>query len=781
MDHLMPFGWEVIPFYCDLDRRFYKLSPAQLYSNTPSDFDFKLTNMAQPLSEMELVEAMGKTDIVFPVIHGEYGEDGELQEFLERNSLPFVGSSSKSCRLMFDKVAANRYMAENGFATIPNCFIEENDSIEVRLKKVTDFFENPHVQEYFDIKKGKKFVIKPSAGGSSIGVSTATNVEDVLKHAESIFSNKYGGHALIEPYCRGSEFTVIVMQNQNNEPIAFIPTEIELKGSEILTYRDKYLPSNQVEHYCPPRFNNEWIATIQKTAERLFSIFEMCDFARLDGRVLPDGKIIFSDFNPISGMEQHSNIFLQGSRVGFSHHDMLRYIITHSAQRYNIGCAINPVKKKQVVQKIHILLGGETAERQVSVMSGTNVWLKLLLLSGYQPIPYLLTSNNKVWKLPYSFMLNYTVEEILLHCAASDYIISRLQTLVPPICERLGVPFLIGNALDKPYEITLDEFCQESVDENAFVFIALHGGEGEDGTLQGKLNEYKLAYNGSDVDASRLCMDKYMTGKVLDDLNDPLLTSAPKILIPAKQNQQVEPIWNYSARKLKTAEILVKPQADGCSEGVARLKSANDLRFYLQAIDQGETILKAETLENQPLMLELPEQVDNLILEPFIITDEIYVNGLKLVHNPRTGWIELTVGVLEEQGNYHSLSPSITVVQGNVLSLEEKFQGGTGVNLTPPPEEIVTPEQITLIKKKIEKTAKALGIEGYARIDIFFNIITNQTIVIEANSLPGLTPSTVIFHQALAEVPSMIPMVFLSKLVELGIKRRNLKDGILTE
>jgi D-alanine--D-alanine ligase len=779
MDYLTPLGWEVIPFYCDLDRQFYRLSPAQLYSNTPSDFDFKLAKMTQPLSKSEFIDALSKTDIVLPVIHGEYGEGGELQEMLEKHHIPFVGSSSKSCSLMFDKVIANRYMAKHGFTTLPNTCIEENDALEVRLRKMKEFFEDVNAKEYLKANNVKRVVIKPSAGGSSIGVSIAENIEDAVKDAENIFINKYGGQALIEPYCKGREFTVIVLQNQKNEPVALIPTEIDLKGSEIFTYRNKYLPSNQVVHYCPPRFNDDLIRKIQKTAEYLFLLFEMRDFARLDGRVLADGKLIFSDFNPISGMEQHSNIFLQGSRIGFSHNDILQYIVTHAAQRYGIDCIVNPVKKKLKVQKIHILFGGETSERQVSVMSGTNVWLKLLNLADYQPSPYVLAPGHKVWELPYSFMLNYTIEEILTHCTAFEEIVSRLQILAPPICERLGMPALIENALLQPREMTLDQFCQEAANKNAFVFIALHGGEGENGTLQAKLNQYKLAYNGSDIEASNLCMDKYRTGKVLSDLKDPLLTSTSKILIPAKQVKQAENIWEDAVRELKTTDLLIKPQADGCSEGVVRLKSAKDLKIYLTAIEQSQIMLAAETLENQPLMIELPARVDNIIIEPFIVTDEIYVDGLKLVHNPKTGWIELTVGILEEKGNYHSLSPSITVVQGNVLSLEEKFQGGTGVNLTPPPEEIVTFEQIIFIKKKIEKTAKALGIKGYARIDIFFNTRSNHIIVIEANSLPGLTPSTVIYHQALAEVPPLTPLAFLSKLVELGIKRRNFQEKIL--
>src|SRR5580704_4394384 len=77
MDHLMPLGWEIAPFYVDTQKHFYRLSPSQLYSNTPSDFDFKLAQAAKPLSESEFIAELRKTDITFPAIHGAFGEDGE--------------------------------------------------------------------------------------------------------------------------------------------------------------------------------------------------------------------------------------------------------------------------------------------------------------------------------------------------------------------------------------------------------------------------------------------------------------------------------------------------------------------------------------------------------------------------------------------------------------------------------------------------------------------------------------------------------------------------------
>ena len=99
-------------------------------------------------------------------------------------------------------------------------------------------------------------------------------------------------------------------------------------------------------------------------------------------------------------------------------------------------------------------------------------------------------------------------------------------------------------------------------------------------------------------------------------------------------------------------------------------------------------------------------------------------------------------------------------------TVEEKFQGGTGVNITPPPSEIISSKNIAKVKNLIEKIAQKIGIRGYARIDVFVQIKTGNVIVIEINTLPGLTPSTVIFHQALAENPPIYPLKLLEKIIK---------------
>lgn len=100
-------------FYIDLTGAAHRIPTAQLYSNTPSDFDFRLRRSSDKpaaeatsfSSDSEFAAELARTaDIVFPVIHGRYGEDGQVQQLLEQHGVPFVGTGAAMAARAFDKV-----------------------------------------------------------------------------------------------------------------------------------------------------------------------------------------------------------------------------------------------------------------------------------------------------------------------------------------------------------------------------------------------------------------------------------------------------------------------------------------------------------------------------------------------------------------------------------------------------------------------------------------------------------------------------------------------------
>lgn len=764
LDHLSSDSVHVKPFYFDPKKQAYQLAPGQLYSNTPADFDFKIGKIARSLSERQLVRELRACDLVFPAIHGSFGEDGELQLLLEQNGIPFVGSGSAACQKCFDKYEANQLIRTHGFFTKPSALLKiyKRDHQQI----IANFFKTYSIDQA---------VVKPASGGSSIGVFRVSSPKEALEKVSLLFSKRMDTRVVIEPFVKGTEFTTIILQNRFNLPVAIIPTEIEndYRENQIFSYRRKYLPSRQVTFHCPPRFGDSILEKIRVQAEQLFSLFQMKDFARFDGWLLDD-ELWFCDFNPISGMEQNSFLFQQAARVGLGHRAVLQYIVRNSCHRQGITPPLFEYQSSECKQEVAVLFGGPTSERQVSLMSGTNIWLKLLRSKTYRPTPFVLGLENDVWRAPYALLLNHTVEEVMNCCIRAEVDESRLRQFEESARLRLALESKTPlEPYFAPQRMSLGNFLQGQ----KFIFLGLHGGEGEDGTLQAELERYGVRYNGSGVDASKLCMDKFETGQVLSGLEcEDIIVARKKMLTMEDLSHfspsKLESFWHTLRDDLESKSLIVKPFADGCSSGIVRLDSVDDLKAYVEFVNLGIARIPAGRFSGQTDEVEMPSKhPSKLLFEPFIETDKVRAVSGNLRVTKRTGWIEVTVGLLEINGRLHALNPSITVTDGAVLSVEEKFQGGTGVNITPPPITLLSEKACRNAKRQTELVAQQLGIAGYARIDLFVERSSGRVMVIEANTLPGLTASTVLFHQGLAETPSLTPLDFLEKIILAGERR----------
>ena len=762
--------------YFDRHLRAYPISRSLLYCNTPSDFDFKLTLDGSALAEEELVARLRGVDLIFPAIHGAFGEDGQLQALLESAGVPFIGTGASACRVAFDKFRATDTLRAAGISAVPGILVTTQQSTAMRARALLGAFP-----------EAAKVVIKPAQGGSSIDVHVLADRSAGTDIVEGMLS-RYG-RVVIQPWITGTEMTTIVMQGPTG-PVALIPLQIELRNrlsdNDIFDYRRKYLASNDSHYYCPPAQDMAVIKEIQHVSERAFSLLGLRDFARIDSWLRPDGEILVSEVNPISGMEQNSFLFISAAQLGMSHADILRFVVQTAARRIGIAEAgRRPVNAgaSAARQPVRVLFGGKTAERQVSVLSGTNVWLKLLGSQRYQPVPYLLDPDGSVWRLSYSAALRHSVEEIVESCRDAQRLDDVRSKLASSILQRL---VLSGDDLSSPVvppvRLTMKEFLRQ----HDLVFIALHGGEGEDGTLQEVLNSHGVRYNGSDVAASRLCMDKYETGKIIAELAPEGIYTARRSRVSLLDALARDPseLWQEIAAACGSSRVVVKPVDDGCSAGVAPLGCAEDLAQYLHLIDSGASRLQGDSfsLLTAGQIIELPTtRQTRLLFEEYIETDDIRVDDTSLDTSSAasliwgqerdTGWVEVTVGVLGKKGSMMAMNPSITVASSGILSLEEKFMGGTGVNITPPPAPPlgrVRPEAVRMAKERIARAANALGMAGYGRIDAFMHRETGEIIVIEANSLPGLTPATVFYHQGLAEEPPLSPRDILEMIVDLA-------------
>jgi D-alanine-D-alanine ligase len=289
----------------------------------------------------------------------------------------------------------------------------------------------------------------------------------------------------------------------------------------------------------------------------------------------------------------------------------------------------------------------------------------------------------------------------------------------------------IEENLDKAHKIGWSDLSS-LVD---FVFIALHGSPGEDGIVQGALEMLRLPYNGSSVFTSSLCMDKFKTAQFL--ARKGFYVPRSMLLTYDEWRAQDDRLNQF----LSTIHYpcIIKPHNDGCSVMVYSPKNEKELYVSLQ---------------------------------------EIFMHKKFALIEERIFGMELTVGVFGND-EVTVLTPSQTVIKGDLLSLEEKFLPGMGENQTPA---LLVQDDLEFVQQQIKEVYQAVGCRGYARIDCFFQTANEsvtgirRVVIIEINTLPALTPATCIFHQAAES--GMRPMEFINKIIQLGLDEHQQSDVV---
>jgi D-alanine-D-alanine ligase len=209
--------------------------------------------------------------------------------------------------------------------------------------------------------------------------------------------------------------------------------------------------------------------------------------------------------------------------------------------------------------------------------------------------------------------------------------------------------------------------------------------------------------------------------------------------------------------------FIAKPVDDGCSSAVVMIKDSAQFNDYLSAIFRREEDL-SQDLRNK-LRLgpndEFPNKLEVLIEELITKSDAKH-------------FLEITGGLLTHHTNngieFEVFEPSEALAGGEILSLEEKFLAGEGQNLTPARFGDDYETIATKVKADLERVARILHVEGYARIDAFVRIYDDnrvETIIIEVNSLPGMTPATCIFHQS--AINGYKPYHFINQILQYAL------------
>ncbi len=668
-----------------------------------------------------------------------------------------------------------------GFTDALNAaFFREIISLKAWRKK-SAFEKADHVRLLTDIRDGLGFPITVHSKDRS---QTILHPEALLQWLNDVAETDKGTAVLeshlgenkliVESFIHGKEFSCIVIRKEDGTAVALPPTEI-IKWGEVFDYRSKYLPGLSRKE-TPIKLPEAQIEAIRKECERLFTELDFQTYARIDGFITREETIFLNDPNTTSGMLPSSFFFHQAAEIGLNPSQFLTYIIRTSLQerfrqqsqeagyRALLEFLDEQIKVFQSGassrKKIGIILGGYSFERHIAVESGRNIYEKLAGSEKYEPIPIFLTGSStdlQLYELPVNLLLKDNADDIRSKVLEPKQhpVIETIKAQCRDITEKYAAadPIFIARPLD--FEALPNRIEQ--------VFIALHGRPGEDGQLQNILDGLGLPYNGSGVRSSSITINKYET---LQTLKRNGFTVTEQLLLPRKTYEFDREAFFKQVENAFSYPLIAKPVDDGCSSAVCLLRDRKELEAYCALIFRSAAMPEAAARK----VLHIRPK------EEFSHKEEILFEAL-ITKGGAEHFLEITGGFLthrEPDGNlrYELFEPSETLAGKGILSLEEKFLAGEGQNITPArlaPKGIDYDIIARQVKTTLEQAARVLNVQGYARIDAFVRVFSDartEPIIVEVNSLPGMTPATAIFHQA--AIAGYKPFDFIDKILEFG-------------
>jgi len=652
------------------------------------------------------------------------------------------------------------------------------------------------IRQLADIREGIGLPVVAEAWEEGFGATLPGYVAPIFDHPEDLydFLNRRFPKAgiatiksvsgeqrvLIEQFIAGREFSCIVIEKERGQPLALPPTEI-IKGSEVFDYRAKYLPG-LARKVTPIDLPEADIERIRQEAQKMFSTFGFEVYARLDGFIQADGTIFLNDPNTTSGMLPASFFFHQAAEIGLNPSQFLTYLIrTSLAARRRAG--MKPVQLAAQLEaldaaisrrhggtderiRVAVIMGGYSSERHISVESGRNIYEKLSSSTKYRPLPVFLAGNSdefRLYELSINVMLKDNADDIREKIEQAEAGHAPHPVLARIRQEAAGITgTYAGQPVAAPRRLSFAELA-EKADE---VFIALHGRPGEDGALQQELEKYGLPYNGSGAASSAVTINKYETNRRLREAG----LRVAEHRLAYRLEWAADPEAFYRSLEAEFGyPFIAKPADDGCSSAVKKIKTRAELAAFSEQIFR----------QQEPLLAGPAEVLHLSFKEEFPQKDAFLVETL-IGPDGAAHFLEITGGLLTSYSSTGALQIEVfeaseALATGEVLSLEEKFLAGEGQNITPARYAAEPAERQRIsdeVKRTLRQVAEILHIEGYARIDAFVRVRQNgavEVLIIEVNSLPGMTPATCIFHQT--ALAGYTPYQFIDRILDFGKQR----------
>ena len=279
----------------------------------------------------DIVEFLSKMDVVFPVLHGKYGEDGTIQGMLELLKIPYVGCNVLSSSLCMDKVYA-KFMFEKANINQAKYIYIKDENIYVNEELDETRLENDEIVKLVEEKLKFPVFVKPANSGSSVGVKKANNGPELIVALQN--ASIYDRKVLIEEEIVGKEVECAVLGN--NYPQASTVGEI-IAADTFYTYDAKY-NNKESKIKIPANIDEAKIDEIRKIAVKAFKALDCIGLARVDFFVQKDtDKVYLNEINTMPGFTEISMYPKLWEYSGLSYKELLNKLIE---------CALDNVKRK---------------------------------------------------------------------------------------------------------------------------------------------------------------------------------------------------------------------------------------------------------------------------------------------------------------------------------------------------------------------------------------------------------------------------------------------------
>ncbi len=283
-------------------------------NGTPITFNFSKNQKIIGISDKNLKI---KLDVVFPVLHGTFGEDGTIQGLLEIANIPYVGTNVLGSAIGMDKEITKKILENSGIKTAKFLSFLSSEKQNINFPNIS-------------LQLGLPFFIKPANAGSSVGIHKIKDEKDFSEKINDAF--KYSNKIIIEEAVVGKEIECSVLGNEN--PIASLPGEV-IPNHEFYSYEAKYLDENGAKFEIPAKLPESIIKNIQEVAIKSFKLLNCEGMARVDGFLKENNEFILNEINTIPGFTAISMYPKLWEVSGLSQSELIDKLIQLAIERFN--------------------------------------------------------------------------------------------------------------------------------------------------------------------------------------------------------------------------------------------------------------------------------------------------------------------------------------------------------------------------------------------------------------------------------------------------------------